>query len=157
MAEKLFELKPLFVKNLSIPVFIVLILTTIISVIYVKYAIPDLTSKNPFLIYIFFITDLPLALFIGYSIHRQSENLKWTRYDIYEDRIEFLISSMERSQKKVLNFTDIKKIFVKNSSTKNGINTGTVVILTKSGNYQYLRNIDNSQVIYAMLQQKLTT
>lgn len=157
MEEKLFELKPLFVKDLSIQFVIILILTTIISVIYVKYTVPDLTNKNPVLIYMFFITDLPLAFFIGYLIHKQSKNLKFTRYDIYEDRIEFLINTIESSKKRVLNFTDIKKIFVKNSSTKNGINAGTITIITKSGNYEYLRNIDNSQVIYTMIKQKLAT
>lgn len=156
MEEKLYELRPLFVKDLSIPVMIVLVLTTIISVIYLKYTIPDL-NKNPILIYMFFITDIPLALFIGYLIHKTSKNLKLTRYDIYQDRIEFLINAMDKSKKRVLNFTDIKKVFIRNSSTENGISAGSITILTKSGNYESLKNIDNSQIIYEMLQQKITT
>lgn len=157
MEEKLFELKPLFVKDLSIPVFIVLILTTIFSVVYLRYFLPDLMNNNPFLTYMFFITDVPIAILIGYLIHKQSKDLKLTKYDIYEDRIEFLINSIDKSKKRILNFADIKKVFVKNSSTKNGINAGTITILTKTGNYEYLKNIDNSKIIYAMLQQKITT
>ena len=157
MEEKLFELKPLYAKDLSIPVMIVLILTTIITVIYLNYSIPDLMNKNPFLTYIFFITDLPIAFFIGYLLHKQSKNLKFTKYDVYQDRIEFLINTTESSKKRVLKFTDIKKVSYKNSSISKGIQAGTIIITTKSSNFEYLKNIENSEAIYAILKEKVTT
>lgn len=157
MEEKLFELKPLFVKDLSLPVMIVLILTTIISVVYLNYYLPDLMNKNPFLSYLFFITDLPIAFFIGYLLHKQSKKLKFTKYDVYPDRIEFLITTTESSTKRVLNFADIKKVSYKDSSNSKDIQAGTIIITTKSGNFEYLKNIDGAEMICSMLKQKVTT
>lgn len=152
MEEKLFELRPIPGKDLSILIVVLVLLAAICSATIVYFNIPKETAQ---MIYLILLADIPVAFLFGYFLHNQYKKLQNTKYDIYNDRIE-IISCMNNVETRTINISDINSIDLRITSSKE-VEKGSITIQTKAGGYYVLQNIPDPQVIHATLQQKIAT
>lgn len=152
MEEKLFELRPILGKDLSILVVVCILLTAIYSAIIIYFNAP---KENVNILYIMLILDLPLAFFMGTFMRKQYKRLQNTTYNIYNDRIE-IISCVNNLESRTISILDIKSVELRRISSKE-VEKGSITIKTKTGNFYMLQQIPEPEVIYTMLQQKITT